>query len=139
MSEDSDVAFAARVARVTDTALVDPIVGLLVPGAGDLITTAVGLLIVAVAVRKKLPPIVIARMLVNLGIDAAVGAVPIVGDVFDFVFRANSRNLALLRARYPSRSARPSDWAVVAGAALLLLAALALPVAVLVFVLRSVF
>ena len=137
--DDRDIATAETIARVTDRAMLDPIIGLLVPGAGDLVTAAVGLYVVAVAARRKLPAVVLARMLLNLGIDAAVGSVPLVGDVFDFAFQANRKNVDLLRARHEARRARPSDWLMVAGAGLLFLAALAVPIILLVLFVRAVF
>jgi hypothetical protein len=70
-------------------------------------------------------------MLLNLGVDAATGAVPVLGDIWDFFFKAHSRNLALLRARSEGRQVRSrwSDAFVLAMAALALLVALAVPVA----------
>ena len=136
--DDSDIATAETIARVTDRAMLDPIIGLLVPGAGDLVTAVVGLYVVAIAARRRLPAVVLARMLVNLGIDAAVGAIPVAGDLFDFAFQANRKNVALLRARHDARRSRPTDWLVVAGAGLLFLAALALPIVLLVLFLRAV-
>jgi hypothetical protein len=137
--EDPQVAMADRIARWTDRAMLDPIAGMLVPGLGDVLGAGVGLFIVMVAVQKKLPAVVIARMLANLGIDTAVGMIPLAGDLFDFAFRANQKNAALLRARHTGRRSRPSDWLMVGGAALLLLAALALPVFLLVLFFRAVF
>ena len=136
--EDRDVATASRIARWTDVAMIDPIVGLLVPGVGDIVTSGLGLYIVVVAFRKGLPAVVIARMLLNLGIDTVVGAIPVAGDLFDFAFRANRRNLALLQARHETGRSRPSDWLMVGGAGLLLLAALAIPVLLLIWFVRSV-
>jgi hypothetical protein len=72
-------------------------------------------------------------MLLNLAADAAGGAVPLLGDVWDFLFQAHKRNLALLEDRTTSAGQVRSHWSdtiVVAGAALTLLAALALPVLV---------
>ena len=137
--DDSDIATAETIARITDRAMLDPIIGFLIPGAGDLLTSAVGLYTVAIAWRRGLPAIVVARMLMNLGIDAAVGSIPLVGDLFDFAFQANRKNVELLRARHTTRRSRPSDWLIVAGAGLLFLAALALPIVLLVLFLKAVF
>ncbi len=125
---DSDVQLATKIARVTDLGMIDPIVGLFIPGLGDIMTAGVGLYLVVVAWRKRLPKVVIARMLTNLGIDTAVGLIPVVGDVFDFAWQANRRNLALLQSRHVDRRSRPGDWLFMIGAALLLLAALVLPI-----------
>jgi hypothetical protein len=137
--QDPQVEMAERIARWTDRAMLDPIVGLIVPGLGDVLGAGVGLFIVTVAVQKRLPAVVVARMLVNLGIDTAVGMIPLVGDIFDFAFRANQKNVELLRARHARGRSRPADWLMVGGAGLLLVAALALPVVLLVLFFRAVF
>ena len=69
----------------------------LVPGAGDTITAAVGAYILLEAWRQGAPPSLIARMLGNLGLDWAVGSVPVLGDLFDFAFKSHRRNAELLR------------------------------------------
>jgi hypothetical protein len=102
----------------------DPIIGL-IPGVGDAITTVISLYIVVSALKLGAPRIVVARMLVNVLIDALLGAVPIVGDVFDLWFKANARNLALFeRSLIGGQSGRRgthwSDWLVVALAVLAL-------------------
>lgn len=74
----------------------DPVIGL-VPWVGDLISAGVGLWLIAEAARFKIPTVVLARMLLNTLVDLAVGAIPILGDIFDVVSRSNSRNLALFR------------------------------------------
>lgn len=136
--DDSDIAMAETIARVTDKAMLDPILGLVLPGAGDLLSAVVGLYVVAVGARRRLPAVVLARMLLNLGIDAAVGSIPIAGDLFDFAFKANRKNVDLLRARHSARRSRPTDWLIVAGAGLLLVAALALPIVLLVLFIRAI-
>lgn len=138
-TEDPQIVMAERIARWTDRAMLDPIAGFFVPGLGDVVGAGIGLFIVTVAVQKKLPAVVVARMLVNLGIDTAVGMIPLVGDLFDFAFRANQKNVALLRARHAGGRGRPGDWLMVVGAALFLLAALALPIVLLVLFFRAVF
>ncbi len=134
---DPDIVLAGRVARWADVAMIDPIVGLVVPGLGDFLGAGLGLYIVALAIRKRAPKIVVARMLLNLGIDTAVGAIPLAGDLFDFAFRANMRNVDLLRRRHEAGRGRPIDWVIVAGAALLCAAALAVPVLLLIWVFKA--
>jgi hypothetical protein len=102
----------ARVARIDalatllDTALVIPGTGVrfgldaligLFPGVGDLITTALSLFIVHEAYQLGAPGHVIVRMLGNVAVDGVFGAVPLVGDAFDVLWRANRRNMRLLR------------------------------------------
>lgn len=73
----------------------DPILGL-VPGLGDVITTGVATLIILDAARLGAPPVVLGRMAGNILADAAIGAIPVAGDVLDVFTRVNTRNLALL-------------------------------------------
>lgn len=68
----------------------------LAPGVGDAVTGALSLYLVGRAWRLGVPPGVIAAMLGNVALDVAAGAVPVVGDLFDFAFKANRRNIKLL-------------------------------------------
>lgn len=111
-----------------DDAYVDPLLGLLAPGVGDLVSLSFGGYLVLAAVRRRLPPVVIARMLINLAVDTLIGAIPIAGDAFDFIYKANQRNLELLDRRYRSRRASAGDWLFVIVAAMCVLAAVALPI-----------
>jgi hypothetical protein len=72
----------------------DPIIGL-VPAAGDLVSGAVGFYLIARAVQFRLPRIVVARMVANTLLDLVVGAIPFLGDLFDFAYRSNARNMQL--------------------------------------------
>lgn len=76
---------------------VDPVIGLL-PVAGDSVSAIAGLYIVAEAVRLDVKPPTLLRMLANIGVDFAIGSIPVVGDVFDLFFRANRRNVNLVLA-----------------------------------------
>lgn len=91
----------------------DALLGL-IPGAGDVISAAIGSYVLMTAARLGVPKPVIARMLMNLGTDAVVGSVPVVGDVFDAAWRANSKNVRLLTAaiEQPQETRRRSRWAV---------------------------
>jgi hypothetical protein len=68
----------------------------LVPAIGDVITTGLALYVVNEARALGAPPLLIARMLANVALDSVVGAVPLVGDAVDVVWRVNRRNVALL-------------------------------------------
>jgi hypothetical protein len=74
----------------------DGVVGL-VPGIGDGITALIALYPIVEAWRHGAPPALIARMLGNLGLDTAIGAVPLLGDIFDMRFKSNRRNVELLK------------------------------------------
>jgi hypothetical protein len=80
----------------------DAVLGL-VPPIGDVVTTASSIALLWVAWKRDLPYPVMARMLGNLAIDAIVGAIPILGDLFDVVFKANRRNLDLIERHSGSR------------------------------------
>ena len=130
--EDRPLAAAATLARWLDGRFLDPLLGFLVPGLGDLLGSALGLYPVLLAWRRRAPKVLLARMMLNLAADAAGGAIPIIGDVWDFLFRAHARNYELLRRRAASGEVRGhwTDGLVLAGAVLVLLAALAMPVLV---------
>jgi hypothetical protein len=136
--DEGTLARVRGLAWLFDRAYLDPILGLVLPGVGDLIGSAAGMYTVGAAIKLRVAPIVIARMLLNLATDAALGVVPIVGDVGDVVFRAHRRNLALLEARATHRRGRWTDWLWVLGALALLVAILVLVVWLVVRLLRSV-
>lgn len=74
----------------------DAMLGLL-PGAGDLITGAMGLYLVWEARNLGMPRWQLWRMVGNVGFDTLLGAVPVAGDLFDLMYRSNSRNLRIIR------------------------------------------
>jgi hypothetical protein len=137
---DRALEVAATLARWMDGRFLDPLLGLLLPGVGDLLGSALGLYPVVLAWRRRAPRALLARMILNLAVDAAGGAIPIVGDIWDFLFRAHARNYDLLRKRGASGQVRGrwSDAVVVAGAVVALLAALAAPVLVVVWLWHAV-
>ncbi|MBC7944947.1 MAG: DUF4112 domain-containing protein [Burkholderiales bacterium] len=79
----------------------DGLIGL-VPGIGDVVTTALSAYIVIEARRMGVPKAVLVRMIKNVVLDAAVGSVPLIGDVFDVRMKTNRRNLALLNDHFDS-------------------------------------
>jgi len=130
--EDQALVAAETLAHWLDDRFLDPILGLVLPGLGDLLGSALGLYPVVLAWRRRAPKALLARMMLNLAADAAGGSIPILGDAWDFVFKAHARNLALLRSRSSAGAIRGhwSDRLVVAVAIIALLAAFALPVLV---------
>lgn len=85
--------------RVPGTELrfgLDALIGL-VPGIGDLLGMVIGLVVIFEALRLRVPWVVVGRMAFNLWIDGLLGSVPLVGDLWDFWFKANRRNLRLLQ------------------------------------------
>ena len=127
-------------ARALDTAIripgtgirfgLDSIVGL-VPGAGDVVSALMSGYIVLASARLGVPPWVVMRMILNLGVDTLVGSVPLVGDLFDVGFRANTRNAALLESHIAEpgstrRSSKLSVLAAIGGVVLLIAGGIAL-------------
>jgi hypothetical protein len=94
-----------RVARIMDSAVRIPVIGPvgldvvlgLFPVAGDATSAAVSVMLIARSIKYGIPRELIARMLANVLFDLVVGAIPIAGDLADMWFRANARNVALLR------------------------------------------
>jgi len=104
------------VAMIMDTAIAipgtnirfgaDSLLGL-VPGIGDFAGALVGLAIVNEARRLGVPGHKMAKMIANIGVDTLVGAVPLLGDVFDVYFKSHRRNVQLVldhfEAKVPER------------------------------------
>jgi hypothetical protein len=120
-----------KVARLLDSAFVvpgtsyriglDPILGL-VPGIGDIVSPLFTIGILWHAYDLGLPRIVQLRMLFNVAIDSLVGVIPFAGDLFDFVWKSNDKNLALLELHASEHHhASASDWIFVLSIVLLLL------------------
>jgi hypothetical protein len=72
----------------------------LVPGIGDVIASVLSCYLLYEARRLGVPRLLFARMAGNVALEALVGAVPLAGDAFDVFFRANRRNVALLRKHF---------------------------------------
>lgn len=137
-----DLQRVRTLARILDTAIqipgtrvrfgADAILGL-VPGAGDALSAGIAAYPVLVAVRHRLPRTVVLRLMGNIALDALVGSVPVLGDLFDIGFKANVRNQRLIEryAEAPTSMARESRvvlWLIVGGMALLVGGLIALSV-----------
>ena len=73
----------------------DAIIGL-IPGIGDAVSTLLASYIIWEARQLGLPRWKIARMIGNVAVDTAIGAIPVAGDAFDLFFKANERNLRII-------------------------------------------
>ena len=93
----------------------DGIIGL-IPVAGDMVAGLVSTYLVWEARQLGAPSWLIARMMANVLLDTAVGSVPVLGDAFDVLFRANMKNMALLR-RYLEKKGHRIGGTVVEGEA----------------------
>jgi hypothetical protein len=100
----------------------DSIIGL-VPGLGDIAVSALGGYALLLAFKMRAPVTVLTRMLGNIAVDTLFGAVPLLGDLFDATWKANSKNRRVLEAWLadPARTERRSKWAIVLFCVLFLL------------------
>jgi hypothetical protein len=87
----------------------DGIIGL-IPGAGDLSTFAVSGYMLWIMAQNGASGYVLARMTINILIDTLIGAIPLIGDIFDIAFKANMRNLRLMQEHYEEGRHRGSAW-----------------------------
>lgn len=78
---------------------IDPLIGL-IPFVGDAVSFVVSALIVTAFVRHGVPRSVILRMVANIVLDLLVGGIPVIGDAWDFFFKANRKNLKLARKHF---------------------------------------
>lgn len=106
----------------------DPLLGLL-PGIGDLLTAAVSIYILAQAAFLGATPSVLIRMGWNILVDNLLDAVPVLGQIFDFAWRSNNKNVDLLEA-YLQNPQRTSNLSFATLAGIVILLALSLVAAI---------
>lgn len=106
MTRDQELERLARLADWLDSRFVIPGTGIrfgadsilgLVPFIGDGASLLPALYLIHRARKLGVPADLVSRMIANLAIDFAVGSIPLLGDIFDVTFKANRRNMALLR------------------------------------------
>jgi hypothetical protein len=110
----------------------DPILGL-IPIGGDFLGVMLSAYIVLESARLGVPTRTLGKMMFNIIIDSLVGAVPVLGDLFDFTWTANEHNVKLLEEhlRFPSQNQSADKWfvfAVLIGLLLVAIVLIALPV-----------
>ena len=108
-----------------------------IPGIGDALAGMASFLIVFAAWRRGVQAITLVRMTANVLLETALGAIPVAGDVFHVVWKANRRNYKLLirEREQPGVNAR-KDWLFLALILFTALAAVAIPIAILIWILR---
>lgn len=113
----------------------DGVVGFFFPAAGDVVTGLGSVTLLFLALRHKVPTVVIGRMLINIAVDTLVGSVPIVGDVFDLFWKSNRKNLDLIQKfkDNPKEKPHPADYALVGLGVVLAVASVVIPTLVFVF------
>lgn len=133
------IATAELLAKILDTTVkvpgtpfylgLDPLLGL-IPGIGDIVANLIGTAILVLAAKLQVSQAVLARMSLNLLINGAVGAIPVIGDLFSLWFRSHARNVELLRraAAQPYREtqqARLYVFGIIGGTVVILVLAIA--------------
>lgn len=91
----------------------DGIIGL-VPYLGDMAGFVVSGILLRMMIQRGAGPLLMLRMMGNFAFDAVIGIIPIAGDLFDFGYKANRRNVALLKKYYADGAPKPSaKWSLV--------------------------
>lgn len=99
----------------------DPIINL-IPIVGDLSGFAVSAALVATMAKNGASGKVLVLMVLNVVLDATIGAIPVIGQIFDFAYKANTRNIRLLKAHYQEGKHQGSGKGVVAVILIVMLA-----------------
>ena len=117
----------------------DALLGL-IPGAGDAVTGTVAAYAIVLAARLGAPPVVIARMALNVLVDVATGTIPVLGDIFDVGWKSNRKNVQLLE-RYQAQPQKVSkaSWLLVAVVLLVIIAAIVGVFVLAAWLLRAIF
>ncbi|HEX8370142.1 MAG TPA: DUF4112 domain-containing protein [Pyrinomonadaceae bacterium] len=117
----------------------DALIGL-VPNVGDMATSLLSFYILVAGVRYGVPKITLLRMAFNIGLDYVVGAIPFIGDAFDFFWKSNRQNMDLIRERATGKDkGTAGDYVFVLAIILLLIAILIGSILVSLFILGTVF
>ena len=90
----------------------DGLIGL-IPGIGDFSGLLVSFYIVGILAQNGASGFVLSKMVFNILIDTLLGSIPIIGDLFDFAFKANQRNLELMREHYVEGRHRGGAWKLI--------------------------
>ncbi|MBK7151649.1 MAG: DUF4112 domain-containing protein [Sandaracinaceae bacterium] len=100
----------------------------LIPGVGDSVTGLGSMALLLLALRRRVPTVILVKMLGNIGVDVLTGTIPVLGDIFDVAFRSNRRNLELIERHADGKvQPSPADFALVVFGICLAAAAIAMP------------
>ena len=99
---------AIRIPVINKRIGLDPIIGI-VPIVGDIVSALISVLIVVGLVRHGAPSNLVFKMIVNVVVDFVLGGIPVIGDLWDFFFKANSKNLKLFIEYHSQLSSDSSD------------------------------
>ena len=98
----------------------DPVIGLL-PVVGDVVTLAISGGLVLYMAKYGASGRVVVLMVINLFLDATIGSIPIIGSIFDFFYKSNTRNINLLKQHYQEGKHQGSGLGIILLVALILL------------------
>jgi hypothetical protein len=109
-----------------------------IPGIGDAMAGIASFLIVLAAWRRGVQPVTLVRMIANVLLETTLGAIPVAGDIFHIFWKANRRNYKLLiREKEQPGSNAGRDWMFLAVILLTAIAAVGIPIGILIWILRS--
>ncbi len=103
---------------------VDFLLGL-VPGVGDVLSLGFSGVLVATMAKHGASPLLVLKMLINVGLDATIGSIPVLGNVFDLFYKANTRNLDLMKEHYQEGMHSGSIWPALITIAIVLMLVMA--------------
>jgi len=122
-----DLKWVDRITRIMDSRFripgtnfrfgLDPILGL-IPGLGDATSFAISGALIYYMAKHGVSRKVIIMMLGNIALDATFGSIPILGNIFDFLFKANQRNVSLLKRHYEEKKYQGKGTGLLIGIAL---------------------
>ena len=115
----------------------DGLIGL-IPGLGDVATGIVSAVIILRAIQHGVHRAAIVRMLLNVGFDTLLGAVPVAGDLFDFAFKSNIRNMQIYRESMSGTRNSTRDWVFIVLVVFVLAVLMILPIVGLIYLLKIV-
>jgi hypothetical protein len=108
-----------------------------IPGVGDAMAGVASCVIVFASWRRGAPKVTLVRMVANIALETAIGAIPVLGDVFHIVWKANRRNYRLLlREKEQPGSNTDRDWIFLGLILFMVVAAVAVPIGLLIWLLR---
>jgi hypothetical protein len=144
-SEDSELQWLENLTRLLDSQFQIPgtkirfgadfLLGL-VPGAGDMLSMGVSGILIATMAKKGASGRLVSRMILNVLLDTIVGSVPVLGNFFDLFYKANQRNMKLMREHYQQGKHTGSGWPIFMGVATVFLLLFVLVAIVIALVLR---
>ncbi|MGK7396694.1 MAG: DUF4112 domain-containing protein [Candidatus Cyclobacteriaceae bacterium M3_2C_046] len=134
-TKNPDFSFVEKVSKLMDAKYnlpgtkfkfgLDPIIGL-IPFVGDSVTFAISSGLVLIMVKNGASGKVVVKMIINVLLDTIIGSIPLLGSVFDFFYKANTRNVRLLKEHYEHGKHQGSGLKIIVVTSIVLLVLFAL-------------